>query len=97
MYTAVPLPLYLMILEVIWAEAVCSHMTDRVETCYNELFSNRIPSHMWKRTEQCTAIFIYYFLALNVQLHVSCLMKGINMKRYIQSCQSQLGEIQKCS
>ena len=73
MYTAVPLPLYLMILEVIWAEAVCSHMTDRVETCYNKLFFEPYPQP-------------YVEEALDVQLHVLCLMKGINMKRYIRLC-----------
>ena len=44
MYTAVPLALYLMIFEAIWAEAVCSYMTDRVETCYNELFRTVSPA-----------------------------------------------------
>lgn len=86
MYTAVPLPLYLMILEVIWAEAVCSHMTDRVETCYNKLFFEPYPQPYVEEDRAMYCIFIYYFLALDVQLHVLCLMKGINMKRYIRLC-----------
>ena len=72
MYTAVPLPLYLMILEVIWAEAVCSHMTDWVETCYNELFFEPYPQPY---VEEDRAMYCnFYVLVSGLECPVTCVV-----------------------